>query len=121
MTTALKPVLIDYFKKTAKVLEANYGRSAEQNASSNLGKNRESFCNLFLNTVLPPKPKTKSDEIWDSKGVKTEQHDLNIIGDDAPSLEFGSDNTYFAEGVFSDLGFAGLAINITPLKSIPYV
>lgn len=103
MTTTMKPILFDYFKKTAKVLEANYDRSAEQNASSNLGKNRESFCNLFLNTVLPPKLKTKSGEIWDSKGVKTGQLDLIIIRDDAPSLEFGSDNTYLAEGVFSVL------------------
>jgi len=121
MTTTMKPVLFDYFKKTAKDLEANYYRSAEQNAISNHEKNRESFCNLFLNTVLSPKLKTKSCEIWDSKGVKTGQHDLIIIRKDAPSLEFGSDNTYLAEGVFSDSGFARLAINITPLKFIPYV
>jgi len=38
MTTTMKPVLFDYFKKTAKVLEAIYDRSIEQNASSNLGK-----------------------------------------------------------------------------------
>ncbi|HEY5123252.1 MAG TPA: DUF6602 domain-containing protein [Ignavibacteria bacterium] len=99
----MKPVLFDYFKKTAKVLEASYDRSAEQNASTNLGKNRESFCNLYLNSVLPPKLKTKSEEIWDSKGEKTGQLDLVIIRDDAPSLEFGSDNTYLAEGVFAVL------------------
>ena len=101
MTTIMKPILFDYFRKTAKVLEANYDRSSEQNASSKLGKNRESFCNLFLNTVLPPKLKIKSGEIWDSKGIKTGQLDLIIIRDDAPSLEFGSDNTYLAEGVLS--------------------
>jgi hypothetical protein len=121
MTTTMKPVLFDYFKKTAKVLEANYDRSAEQNAICNLGKNRESFCNLFSNTALSPKLKTVSGEIWDSKVVKTGQHDLIIIRDDASSLEFGSVNTYLAEGFFSDSGFAGLAINITPLKFIPYV
>lgn len=99
----MKPVLFDYFKKTAKVLEANYDRSAEQKASTNLGRNRENFCNLFLKTVLPPKLKTKSGEIWDSKGFKTGQLDLIIIRDDAPSLEFGSDNTYLAEGVFAAL------------------
>jgi hypothetical protein len=36
-------------------------------------------------------------------------------------LEFGSENTYFAEGRLSDSSFAGLAIEIKPLKFIPYV
>jgi hypothetical protein len=52
MTTTMKPVLFDYFKKTAKVFEANYNRSAEQKAISNHGKYRISFCKLFLNTVF---------------------------------------------------------------------
>jgi hypothetical protein len=99
----MKPILFDYFKKTAIVLEANYDRSAKQNASANLGRNRENFCKLFLNNVLPPKLKTKSGELWDSKGNKTGQLDLIVIRDDAPSLEFGSDNTYLAEGVFAAL------------------
>jgi hypothetical protein len=84
-------------------------------------KTEKGFCNLFLNTLLPPKLKTKSGEIWDSKGVKTGQYDLIINRDDAPSLEFVSDNTYLVEGVFSDSGFAGLAINITHINFIPYV
>lgn len=121
MTTTMKPVLLDYFKMTAKVLEANYNRSAEQNAISNHGESRECFCNLFLNTVLSPKLKTVSGEIWDSKDVKTGQHHLIIIIDGAPSFKFSSNNTYLAEGVFSDSGFAVLAINITQLKFIPYV
>jgi hypothetical protein len=56
---------------TEKVLEANYHRSTEQNAIPNHGKNRKSFGNLFLNTVLLPKLKTVSAEIGDSKDVKT--------------------------------------------------
>jgi hypothetical protein len=84
-------------------------------------KTEKGFCNLFLNTLLPPKLKTKSGEIWDSKGVKTGQYDLIINRDDAPSLEFVSDNTYLVEGVFSDSGFAGLAINTTHINFIPYV
>lgn len=96
-----RPVLFDYFTKTANVLKAQYERSSDQNASNNLGKNRETFCSSFLTNVLPPKLSIKSGEIWDSKGHKTGQLDLIIIRDDAPSLEFGSDNTYLAEGVFS--------------------
>lgn len=46
---------------------------------------------------------------------------IETCADDAPSLEFVSDNTYLVEGVFSDSGFAGLAIHITHLNFIPYV
>jgi hypothetical protein len=73
MTTTMKPVLFDCFKKTAKVLVVNYDRSAVQNATSNFGKYQENFRNLFLNTLLSPKLKTVSGEIWDSKGVKTKE------------------------------------------------
>jgi hypothetical protein len=121
MTTTMKPVLFDYFKKTAKVLEANYDRCAGKNALSNHGKNQESFYNLFLITVLSPKLKTVSGEICDCKGFKTGQHDLISIRCGAPFLQFSSNNTYLAEGAFSDSGFVGLAINITPLEFIPYV
>jgi hypothetical protein len=97
----MKPILFPYFKDTAEVLLAHYTRSAGQNASNNLGKNREYFCNNFLATVLPPKLIIKSGEIWDSKNLKTGQLDTIITRDDAPSLEFGSDNAYLAEGVFA--------------------
>ncbi|MFI5218952.1 MAG: DUF6602 domain-containing protein [Bacteroidia bacterium] len=98
-----RPILYSYFEKTAKVLEANYERSADQNASNNLGKNRENFCSNFLANVLPPKLKINSGEVWDSVGHKTGQLDLIITRDDAPALEFGSDNTYLAEGVFASI------------------
>jgi hypothetical protein len=48
-----RPILYCYFEDSVKVLLANYKRSANQNADSNLGKNRENFCNYFLKKVLP--------------------------------------------------------------------
>jgi len=68
-----------------------------------LGRNREDFCNIFLDKVLPPKLHIKSGEIWDSAGHKTGQLDTIIIREDAPALEFGSQNTYLAEGVFATI------------------
>jgi hypothetical protein len=106
MTTNMKPELFDNLKRTEKVIEVNYDKCVEQYASSKLEKNREDLCSLFLNTVLSPKLKTVSDEIWDNKGLRTGQHDFIIIRDDASSLEFGSTNTLLAEGVFSYSGFA---------------
>ncbi len=96
-----KPILYSYFQKTADVLLAEYNRSKEQNASDNIGKNREYFCRDFLKKVLPTKLSTVSGEIWDSKNNRTGQLDVLIIRDDAPSLNIGSDNIYLAEGVFS--------------------
>ena len=43
-----KPFLFSYFDGTAKVLMAEFERSAEQNADSNKGKNRENFLANFL-------------------------------------------------------------------------
>lgn len=96
-----KPILYQYFKKTAVVLLAEYDRSKEQNSSANLGKNREYFCKEFLSKILPPKLSIKSGEIWDSQNNKTGQLDLVILRDDAPSLNIGSENVYLSEGVFS--------------------
>jgi len=61
-----KPILYPYFQKTAEVLLAEYERSKEQKASSNLGINREYFCKEFLSKALPPKLSLKSGKIWDS-------------------------------------------------------
>ncbi len=97
----MNPVLFNYFKKTTFVLVANYDRSTEQNSKSNHGKNRQNFCNLFLKTVLPAKLKIVTGEIWNSKSVNTGQHDVIIFRNDAPSLEFDSDNTILADAVFS--------------------
>lgn len=96
-----KPILYPYFQKTAAVLLAEYERSKEQRASSNLGRNREHFCKEFLSKVLPPKLSLKSGEIWDSQKNKTGQLDIIILRDDAPSLHIGSDDIYLAEGVFA--------------------
>jgi hypothetical protein len=43
----MKPVLFEYFKKTVKVLETNYDRSAELNGISKHGKNRKAFVIYF--------------------------------------------------------------------------
>jgi hypothetical protein len=96
-----KPLLFEYFSKTARVLMAEYERSREQEASFNLGRNREFFCESFLRKVLPFKLRTSSGEVWDSKGTKTGQLDLIIIREDAPALDFGTANVYLAEGVFA--------------------
>jgi len=108
-----KPVLYSYFHKTADVLLAEYERSKEQKASSNLGKNREHFCSEFLSKVLPPKLFIKSGEVWDSYGNKTGQLDIVVLRDDAPCLHIGSDNIYLAEGIF---GVIEVKSNLTKEK-----
>lgn len=96
-----KPILFDYFKSTAEVLLDNYKRSKIQNASTNLGINRENFIKYFLSKVLPPKLSIKSGEVWDSDGNKTGQLDIIILRDDAPALDIGTEDIFLAEGVFS--------------------
>jgi len=99
--TAQKPVLYDYFKDSSGVLLAQYNRSKGQEASANLGYNRELFCNEFLSHVLPPRLRNCRGEIWDSQGNRTGQLDLIIIRDDAPILTFGGADTILGEGVFA--------------------
>ena len=110
-----KPILYPYFQKTAEVLLAEYNRSKEQNASANLGKNREYFCKEFLSKVLPPKLSIKSGEIWDSQNNKTGQLDVVLLREDAPSLNIGSDNIYLAEGIF---GVIEVKSNLTREKVV---
>lgn len=108
-----RPVLFGYFESTAKVLLAEYERSKHQNASSNLGRNRELFCKEFLSKVLPTKLSVKSGEIWDSLKNKTGQQDVIILRDDAPALHIGSDDIYLAEGTF---GVVEVKSNLTREK-----
>lgn len=68
-----------------------------------------------MSKVLPPKLSIKSGEIWDSQKNKTRQLDLIILRDDAPSLHFGSDDIYLAEGVF---GVVEVKSNLTKEKFI---
>jgi len=96
-----RPVLYDYFKASSGVLLAQYNRSKGQEASANLGYNRELFCSEFLSHVLPPRLSNCRGEIWDSQGNQTGQLDLIIIRDDAPILTFGGADTILAEGVFA--------------------
>jgi len=96
-----RPVLYDYFKKSADVLLAEYERTKEQEASANIGYNRELFCNKFLSRVLPPRLTVRHGEIWDSQGNKTGQLDVVILRDDTPSLTFGEADAFLAEGVFA--------------------
>jgi hypothetical protein len=95
-----KPILFSYFEKKSQELLAKFNTSCEQNASRNLGDNREIFINDFLKSSLPPKLTVQSGEILDNKDLKTGQLDTIITRDDAPSLDFGGKNTYLAEGVF---------------------
>ena len=93
--TTARPMLFDYFEKSAEVLLAQYERSKEQNASDNLGFNREAFCDDFLRRVLPPRLKNQRGEICDSQGNRTGQLEIIIIRDDAPILTFdGRAGTY---------------------------
>lgn len=94
-------MLYSYFDNYAKVLMALFQVSSNQESDTNLGRNREYFCSFFLNNVLPPRLTVTTGEIWDSKENKTGQQDIIIIRDDCPSLHIGTDNTYFAEGVFA--------------------
>ena len=96
-----RPILYDYFRRSADVLLAEYERSKTQEASANLGYNRELFCSKFLARVLPPRLTLQRGEVWDSQGNRTGQLDIVILRDDTPSLTFGEANTYLAEGVFA--------------------
>jgi len=108
-----RPILYDYFKKSADVLLAEYERTKEQQASANIGYNRELFYNKFLSRVLPPRLTVRRGEIWDSEGRKTGQLDLVILRDDTPSLTFGEADAFLAEGVF---GVIEVKSNLTKAK-----
>jgi hypothetical protein len=102
MTATEPPLLFPYFSKTAELLMKEYSRSREQNASDNLGHNREVFCSKFLSGVLPNRLKISSGEIWDSERAKTGQLDIIVVREDAIPLDFsGNRPTYLAEGVFA--------------------
>ena len=96
-----KPILYDYFSKKVEVLLAKYNLSGEQNASRNLGDNRENFINLFLQEALPRCLEVKCGEIIDNTGSKTGQLDTIIVRDDSPRLDFEGKNSYLAEGIFA--------------------
>lgn len=109
-------MLFDYFEKSTDVLLAQYERSKGQEASANLGFNRELFCNRFLAQVLPSRLKIHRGEIWDSQGNRTGQLELIIIRDDAPILTYeGGANTILAEGV---LGVIEVKSNLSREKLI---
>ena len=96
-----RPLLYGYFQSTANLLLADYQRSKGQEASSNIGYNRELLCSRFLERVLPPRLTLRRGEIWDSQGNRTGQLEIIILRDDAVSLTFGEADTFLAEGVFA--------------------
>lgn len=97
-----KPILYNYFRQKSEILLHNFNLSKQQNASLNLGSNRENFVKNLLQIVLPPRLRNIYDgEIIDKNNSKTGQLDLIIIRDDAPCLDFGGSNTYLVEGVFA--------------------
>lgn len=95
-----RPILYDYFKKSADVLLAEYERSKAQEATDNLGYNRELFCSNFLSRVLPSRITLRRGEVWDAQGNRTGQLEIVMLRDDCPSLMFGEADTYLVEGVF---------------------
>lgn len=96
-----KPLLYEYFRKRADVMLKDYDLSADQEASANLGKNREYFCNEFLSGALPSRLRVVSGEARDALGHHTGQLDLMIVRDDCPVLPVGYAHTYLAEGLFA--------------------
>lgn len=97
-----KPILSEYFEKYANILKVLHEASSLQEASDNLGANRECFHNNFLSKVLPKRLIVEKGEIWDAHGNKTGQLDTIIIRDDSPKLTFeGERDTFLAEGVFA--------------------
>ncbi len=96
-----KPVLFSYFEDTANVILSQYKRAGKLKSSTNIGKNREYFCNNFLKKVLPHRLSITTGEIIDSENNQTGQLDLIINRDTCPALEFGSSNSFLAEGVFA--------------------
>nr|MDO8100129.1 hypothetical protein [Candidatus Njordarchaeota archaeon] len=119
-----RPVLYDYFKDSADVLLAEYNRSKGQESTTNVGSNREMFCNMFLRHVLPPRLRVSNGEIMDSDGKTSNQLDIIVIRDDCPSLHYGKSNTFLVEGVFavievkSNLTTAELRDSMEKLKRV---
>jgi len=119
-----RPILYDYFRRSADVLLAEYERSKVQESSANLGYNRELFCNKFLSCVLPPRLTLRRGEVWDSQGNQTGQLEIVILRDDTPSLTFGEADAYLAEGIFavvevkSNLSRAKLQEALSTLKRV---
>jgi hypothetical protein len=111
--TDKRPILYDYFRDSTNVLLAEYERSKGQEASANIGYNRELFCNKFLSCVLPPRLTVRRGEIWDSRGNRTGQLDVVILREDTPSLTFGEADAFLAEGVF---GVIEVKSNLTTTK-----
>lgn len=111
-----KPMLYDYFINSANVLLAQYNRSRGQEASANLGYNRELFCDQFLSRVLPSRLRIHRGEIWDSLRDKTGQLDLILTRDDSPRLTYdaGAD-TFLVEGI---MGVVEVKSNLTREKLI---
>lgn len=97
------PVLYDYFRTTAKVLQADYERSKGLKAPADLGTVREGFVNDFLKKVLPRSFSVESGEILDSYDHRTGQLDTVVLRDDVPRLTYGGEkvSAFVVEGVFS--------------------
>ncbi len=87
-----RPLLFQYFNSTADILLAEYKRTVVQEASDNLGANREFLCNNFLSKVLPIKLALASGVIWDSKNNKTGQLDTIISNEAGSQLQSNSNN-----------------------------
>ncbi len=93
-------VLDEYFQAREGVLLAQYQNSKLQHAAKNKGANREDFCRLFLDQVLPFRLRLTTGEVWDCYGCKTGELDLVVVRDDCPRLTFdGGQTTCLVEGV----------------------
>lgn len=108
-----RPLLFQYCRDTADVLTADFNRSKGQNASANIGRNREFLCRHFLDHVVPPKLSTGTGEMWDAYGNQTGQLDIVLYRNDSPRLHFGDTNTFPVQGVF---GVVEVKSNLTTTK-----
>lgn len=98
-----RPVLYEYFRRTAESLLAKYQQTGVAAAAANLGSAREILVRGFLDSVVPPHLSVETGEIWDSSGGKSGQLDVVFLRSDVPRLPLGDPDgvsAFIAEGVY---------------------
>jgi hypothetical protein len=99
-----RPILYEYFRRSADSLMARYRQTGVAEADANLGAAREILLRGFLDKVVPPHLSVETGEVWDTEGRKTGQLDVVLVRDDAPRLPLGNGNgvsAFIAEGVYA--------------------
>lgn len=99
-----KPILYDYYRRTAESLMARYRQTGAVSANTNLGDAREVLLRGFLDAVIPPHISVGRGEVWDSEGNRSGQLDVVLARDDSPRLPLGDGkevSAFIVEGVYA--------------------